>query len=669
MFNSMSLSVRVAVSFGIVLLLLSFISFVSWNTLVKDYQGVQEFRSLTRKTDLMAQLQAHMLQVRMNVRAFLVRGDEQFKRLYQNYSDQLTETLKKAEESTADSYRLSELSKIKTDLARYQAGFDKVITSKERHLSLVNETLGKIAPRMEQGLTQSLRLAIEQGDPTVTWLVSMSLRSLLLANLFAATFLSTQSPEDAERVVQELKMMDDNITSLDEQFLSGELAVRINQVKQDTSVFVKTMRELQGLVRDRQDIIQNTFNSLGSKISATAASAVSSAAKEQNTIGVALESSASQASRLVMILSIVALAAGSLSMWLLHTSITRPFASIFSGLRSFSKSELEGLKTEFKSITSNLNQLSEQVLRSSTEVAQSGETLSQQASEQAAAVHQTSTTITHVAEKVRTTVNLSEDSHEKAKNMQQGMRTMEQAIREIQEQNTQIEGLAQIMSEVSDKTAIIDEIVFQTKLLSFNASVEAERAGEYGRGFAVVAQEVGNLAKISGTAATDISSIVKKSLKSAQAIAKENTKRVHQASEVVTKTIAGAEAMQLSAQSILEASLEQKNDITDITRVMTELSEGIASVAEISEQASATGGQLQEKALAQADVNDRLTFLLEGKSKSTTDSTKSYRPSKSETRHLRDKPPEDFDFEAIQNEVFSSQEGGRENRLDHPEAS
>lgn len=72
--------------------------------------------------------------------------------------------------------------------------------------------------------------------------------------------------------------------------------------------------------------------------------------------------------------------------------------------------------------------------------------------------------------------------------------------------------LYETILEVSNKTQIIDDIVFQSKILSFNAAVEAERAGEMGRGFSVVAQEISNLSKVSGSAATEISKIVKECL-------------------------------------------------------------------------------------------------------------------------------------------------------------
>lgn len=83
---------------------------------------------------------------------------------------------------------------------------------------------------------------------------------------------------------------------------------------------------------------------------------------------------------------------------------------------------------------------------------------------------------------------------------------------EMQKSIEELVNALKVIQEIGNKTQVINEIVFQTKLLSFNASVEAARAGEMGKGFSVVAEEVGTLARRSGSAADEISHIVAKSV-------------------------------------------------------------------------------------------------------------------------------------------------------------
>jgi len=78
----------------------------------------------------------------------------------------------------------------------------------------------------------------------------------------------------------------------------------------------------------------------------------------------------------------------------------------------------------------------------------------------------------------------------------------------------------QDISQINELTSDILDIASQTNLLSLNASIEAARAGEAGKGFAVVATEIGNLAKVSTTTASDIQNICNEINESIQMVEK-----------------------------------------------------------------------------------------------------------------------------------------------------
>jgi methyl-accepting chemotaxis protein len=112
-----------------------------------------------------------------------------------------------------------------------------------------------------------------------------------------------------------------------------------------------------------------------------------------------------------------------------------------------------------------------------------------------------------------------------------GKKAHDEVSRFRSELQASLQGLAQVteaIRSIEAKTQVINEIVFQTKLLSFNASVEANRAGEHGKGFSVVAQEVGNLAETSKTAALRIEEILKLSSDKVSMVAKQAQKDMSQ---------------------------------------------------------------------------------------------------------------------------------------------
>lgn len=103
------------------------------------------------------------------------------------------------------------------------------------------------------------------------------------------------------------------------------------------------------------------------------------------------------------------------------------------------------------------------------------------------------------------TSDLAKISHANISRMDDSMGYMEQASRTIAEKLQEIHDKAQnITSMITTITRVAD----QTNLLSLNAAIEAEKAGEYGRGFAVVAQEIRRLADQTAVATLDIEEMV-----------------------------------------------------------------------------------------------------------------------------------------------------------------
>ena len=83
------------------------------------------------------------------------------------------------------------------------------------------------------------------------------------------------------------------------------------------------------------------------------------------------------------------------------------------------------------------------------------------------------------------------------------------------ETTTSMDEIDQEVNAINEAISVIDQISFQTNILSLNAAVEAATAGEAGKGFAVVAQEVRNLAARSAEAANEIKALVENATKKA----------------------------------------------------------------------------------------------------------------------------------------------------------
>ena len=207
------------------------------------------------------------------------------------------------------------------------------------------------------------------------------------------------------------------------------------------------------------------------------------------------------------------------------------------------------------SIIKNLENLSDKILRSAEDAAESGFNLSRNTKEQSEALQTTVFSIEEVKnmiqQSVKNVLKSQEVSHASKKSADEGKMSVNKMINSIQDiglcnnqmtaqfndLNIQLSEIIKIIIEIDSKTKVINEIVFQTKLLSFNASVEAARAGEHGKGFSVVAEEIGNLARMSGKSSQEINELLKGSLTKVESIVAESKMKISQIADTTNEKI------------------------------------------------------------------------------------------------------------------------------------
>ncbi len=255
----------------------------------------------------------------------------------------------------------------------------------------------------------------------------------------------------------------------------------------------------------------------------------------------------------------------------------------------------------FKDSLAKLRESTDTVSLSGKSLVDASHKVSSASNEQGSAIQEIVSTVTELNTTIKKSVDNARRSFEVATSSQKvategenAVKEMIQAIDEINSSNNaimaeidrgneRIKEIVKVITEISQKTKVINDIVFQTKLLSFNASVEAAKAEEHGKGFAVVAEEIGNLARMSGTASKEIAEMLNTSILRVNSIVQETSNKVQDfvkigKSKVDAGTVVARRCGEV-LQQVVHNATEVNSMISEISLASKEQSQGMNEIA------------------------------------------------------------------------------------------
>jgi methyl-accepting chemotaxis protein WspA len=287
-------------------------------------------------------------------------------------------------------------------------------------------------------------------------------------------------------------------------------------------------------------------------------------------------------------------------------------------------SEIGQLMTAFHSMSKSLNSLIFQVQKSgvqistsATQIAAAGKELEATVAEQLASTNEVSATSQQIAAtskglvKVMEQVALMAHSTANAAGASQAdLNHMETVMRQLSDATTSIATKLGVMNEkannINSVVTTINKVADQTNLLSLNAAIEAEKAGEYGAGFAVVAREIRRLADQTAVATLEIAQMIKEMQSAVSTGVMEMDKfnksvvdsvtDVSKIGEQVAQVIQQVQGLTPRFEQVSQSIEEQSLGAQQISEAMGHLSQASQQTVDALRETNSAVGQLDEAA-------------------------------------------------------------------------
>ncbi len=278
---------------------------------------------------------------------------------------------------------------------------------------------------------------------------------------------------------------------------------------------------------------------------------------------------------------------------------------------------LTGSSSALVDISDQMNSAAEDTSGRAGSVAASSEEMTANMTSMAAAMEEASTNINMVssaAEEMTSTINEIAQNAEKARSI-----TMD-AVSQAEHATNQVDELGVSAKEIFTVVETITDISSQVNLLALNATIEAARAGEAGKGFAVVANEIKDLASQTSQASNAIKERVSGIQTSTEGTIKEIsniTRVVTQINEIVSTIATAVEEQSVTtkeiAENVSQASLgigEVNENIAQGSVASQGVSQEIAQVTQSSAQMADSSSQVKEKANGLSGIAGTLAEMM-----------------------------------------------------------